>query len=106
MIAIDESRDGAVFTVRVEPQSKRPGIRGVHAGALRLGVAAAPERGQANRAVLETLSDALGVARANLALRSGAASRTKRIMAIGVTADDLRARLDAALEAAGASRDG
>lgn len=105
MILIDDSSDGAVFTVRVEPQSKRPGIRGVHAGALRLGVAAAPERGQANRAVIAALADALCVAKSDLALRSGAANRTKRILAVGLDAAELKVRLEAALEAAGAPRD-
>ena len=46
-------------------------------GVLRVRVTAAPEGGEANRAVIALLADALGVAPSRIALVRGAASRDK-----------------------------
>jgi uncharacterized protein YggU (UPF0235/DUF167 family) len=46
-------------------------------GAFRVRVTAAPEGGEANRAVIALLADALGVAPSRIALVRGAASRDK-----------------------------
>ena len=67
-----ESRGATRLRLRVRPRSKRAALIGVHAGALRIAVTAPPERGQANRAVLELLAEVLG-------LSAGHASRDKSV---------------------------
>lgn len=83
---VTEIAGGVRFSVRVQPRSSKPGVDGVHGSALKLRVAAAPVDGAANEAVVEVLADALGVARRNVAIISGATSRNKVVEVQGVSA--------------------
>jgi len=94
-----------VVVLRVKPRSKRAGLAGWHGDALKLGVHAAPERGQANAEVIEILRHALGVPASALAIESGASARDKRVRVMGLDATEVRRRVDAALRAAGGSRE-
>ncbi len=51
--------DGVVLPVLAHPGSKRDGILGERAGALRVAVTAPPEKGKANAAIQSVLADAL-----------------------------------------------
>jgi uncharacterized protein YggU (UPF0235/DUF167 family) len=59
-------------------------------------VAAAPERGKANEAVLALLADTLSVPRASVTLVSGSASRDKIVELAGIAPDEIDRRLAAA----------
>ena len=89
---------GVVVAVRVQPKSRRPGLRGVQPGAegarLNIAVSEAAERGSANRAACMLLARALGVAPTLVSVRSGAASRLKQLHIAGEPAV-LSARLQA-----------
>jgi uncharacterized protein YggU (UPF0235/DUF167 family) len=63
--------------VRVQPRARRNEVVEQAGGVLRVRVTAAPEGGEANRAVIALLADALGVAPSRIALVRGAASRDK-----------------------------
>ena len=69
---------------------------GRHGDAWKVRVAAAPERGRANDAVLELLADTLDVPRASVALVSGAGSRNKIVELTGVAPDEIEKRLASA----------
>jgi uncharacterized protein len=86
--------------LRVVPGASRPGIVGRYGDAWKMRVAAAPEAGKANSAVLALLAEALAVPRRDLALTSGAASRDKVVELGGLSSDAANARLSAAAEAA------
>jgi len=88
-------RPSARFAVRVQPRSSRAGVDGVHAGALRVRVHAPPVEGAANEAVVEVLAKALGVAKRDVTIVSGAGSRSKVVDVDGLSAAAVRARLDA-----------
>lgn len=79
-LELKEQAGGTRLRLRVRPGSRRSALLGAHGGALKLGVTAAPERGRANRAVLDLLGEALGVAPSTLALLSGAASADKVVL--------------------------
>ena len=64
--------------------------------ALRLSVAAPPERGKANEAVVRLLADALGVPRQRLRIVRGQTARRKVIFIEGLDEAEARARLDVA----------
>lgn len=66
--------------MRVKPRSRKNAILGAHAGALRLGVTAAPEKGKANRAVLELLAETLDVPLSCLEITAGLASKDKTVV--------------------------
>ncbi len=70
---------GSRMRLRVKAGARRDGINGVHGGALKLTVTAAPERGKANRAVLALLAKALEVAPSSLSILSGASSPDKTV---------------------------
>jgi len=63
--------------VLVRPRSSRPGVGGAHDGVLVVAVREPATDGRANRAVADALAAALGVARADVHIASGAASRRK-----------------------------
>lgn len=74
-----EVAGGTRLRLRVKAGARTAGMLGIHAGALKLSVTAAPERGRANRAVLELLADALGLPVSSLTLVSGRISQDKTI---------------------------
>ncbi len=100
-LAIDivEQSAGAVVSVRAHPGSRREGILGVHAGALRIGVNAAPENGKANAAIARVLAEALGCKPSAVELISGSTSRDKKFLVQGWTNRDLKAKLVGAASA-------
>lgn len=70
-------RQGTRLRLRVKAGARQDAILGVHAGALKLGVTEPPEKGKANKAVLELLGATLGVAPSSLELISGHACSDK-----------------------------
>jgi uncharacterized protein len=82
--------------LRVAPGASKPGVVGRHGDGWKLRVAAAPERGRANEAVLELLADTLAVPRANVALVSGAGSRNKIVELTGLEPEEIDRRLASA----------
>ena len=59
-------------------------------------MAAAPEHGKANEAVLELLAETLEVPRASVTLVSGGGSRNKIVELAGMEPDEIERRLAAA----------
>jgi uncharacterized protein (TIGR00251 family) len=90
-LVVTEIAGGVRFGVRVQPRASKPGVAGVHGTALRVRVAAAPVDGAANAAVIDAIAAALGVARRNVVIVSGATSRSKLVEVHGVTRADILA---------------
>ena len=98
----DVGDDGSVvLRLHVVPGAGRTVVAGRHGDALKVRVAAPPERGRANDACVALVADTLGVAPGRIELVSGPASRSKRVRVSGVEADDVRRLLAAALGAPG-----
>jgi uncharacterized protein len=79
--------------LRVAPGAARAAVVGRHGDGWKVRVAAAPERGRANDAVMALLADALGVRRPALRLVAGARSRDKVIAVSGLDAAEAERRL-------------
>jgi len=90
---VEQTRAGIVVRVRVKPRAARDEMIGVDARGVSVSVRAAPERGKANVAVIKVLARVLGVPASSLSLRSGEASRDKRILIVGLDVAEVRARL-------------
>jgi uncharacterized protein len=86
---------GLVVAVRAQPGARRNAVLGERAGALRVAVSAAPEKGKANAAVQDVLAEALGCKRSQVELLAGETSRDKTFVISGITVEELRRRLDA-----------
>ncbi len=65
--------------VLVRPRSSRTAVGGAHDGVLVVRVREPATDGRANRAVVEAVADALGVARGDVRIAVGTASRRKLV---------------------------
>jgi hypothetical protein len=95
MIELTAHAEGIVVSVRAQPGAKQDSILGERAGALRVAVSAAPERGKANEAIRETLAEALDWKASRIRLLSGATSRQKRFLFVGLDRGELERRIGA-----------
>jgi uncharacterized protein (TIGR00251 family) len=93
VIAITEHAQGLILPVRAQPGARKVGVLGEQAGALKIAVAAPPEDGRANQALVEALRELLGVKRSQVALLSGATSRNKRFLIGGLKREELERRV-------------
>jgi len=84
----------ARLRLRVSPGARRSEVVGRHGEAWKVRVAAAPERGAANDAVLDLLADALGVERRRLALVAGRTGRDKIVEVEGLSSSEVERRLE------------
>ncbi|HEY4346887.1 MAG TPA: DUF167 domain-containing protein [Gaiellaceae bacterium] len=90
----------ARLEVRVVPGSTRPGVVGRHGSAWKVRVAAAPEGGRANDAVVRLLAETLDVPRRDVAIVAGQSRRDKVVALTGISAVEIDARLSLSVEGA------
>ena len=83
---VTDAAGGVMLNVRAAPRSSRPGIDGIALDAIKVRVKAAPVDGKANKEILETVADALGVPKSSVSFKSGETSKTKRLFVAGITA--------------------
>lgn len=81
-------RGGLLLSVRVTPKSSRDEVTGLHTAAdgavsLAVKVTAAPDKGRANKAVIETLARASGLPKSAFELVSGGTDRNKTLLVTG-----------------------
>jgi len=81
---VEDPRGGTRLKLRVKAGARQNSVAGSHAGALKVSVTAAPERGKANKAVLELLG--------RLELTAGHASPGKTVR-VPLSARELSRRL-------------
>jgi len=95
VIPVEEKGGAVIFSLRVSPGAAKTRVLGEYAGALKLPVAAPPEKGKANKAVIAFLAAALGVRKADVEVVAGETSRDKRVavrgLAVAVVSDKLSA---------------
>ena len=86
-----ETRDDGsiVLFVHAQPGAGRTAVVGRHGQALKVKVAAPPEGGRANDAVVKLLAESFGVAASNVELVAGESSRSKRFRISEVDPDDV-----------------
>ena len=89
MLVLDQHSDGVILPVSVHPGARRNEIRGEQNGQLKIGVTQAPEKGKANKAVIELLAKSLGLRKSQITLLSGETSRQKRFLIGGIALDEL-----------------
>ena len=88
----------AVLKVKVAPGAGRDEVQGWMGDTLKLRVSAPPEKGRANRAVVALLAGTLSVGRDRIVIVAGAGSRRKRVRIEGLSREELRERIAAALD--------
>ncbi len=91
--------------LRVSPGAGRAGIVGRHGDAWKVRVAAPPEHGRANEALLRLLAETLGVPRSGVVLVSGHGGRDKVVELTGVELEQIERRLASASAPAHSRKD-
>jgi len=82
--------------IRVSPGARTTELVGRQGEAWKVRVAAPPDRGRANHAVLNLLADRLRIGRDELTLVSGASGKDNVVELHGLTADEADRRLEGA----------
>jgi uncharacterized protein len=82
--------------LRVAPGAKRAGIVGRHGDAWKVRVAAPPEAGRANDAVVGLLAETLAVPRRAVTVVSGHSARDKIVELAGIDPQQIELRLASA----------
>lgn len=93
--------NSVALRLHVQAGAGRTAVIGRHGDALKVRVAAPPEKGRANEACAKLLAEILGVAASSITLASGATSRTKRFKIADADPDEIAKRLELALVTAG-----
>jgi hypothetical protein len=82
--------------LRVSPGATRPGVVGRHGEGWKVRVAAPPEGGRANEAVVRLLAETLSVPREAVTLVSGHGARDKIVELAGLGPSQIERRLSSA----------
>ncbi|HYN15906.1 MAG TPA: DUF167 domain-containing protein [Terriglobales bacterium] len=93
MIPIRDTPQGSTFAVRVQPRARKNAIVGELGDALKLALTAPPVEGRANEACIAFLAEFLKVPRSSVTIAAGETSRNKVIRIAGMSANELRRRL-------------
>jgi len=90
MVELTGTDSGVQFRLKVVPGASRSRVVGEMDGALKVAVAAPPEKGRANKAVIALLARALGVKNAAVRIESGTTSQHKRCHVTGLSPDQVQ----------------
>ena len=83
-----------LINIHVQPGARKTEVVGLFYGeAIKIKVAATPERGIANEALIDFIAERLGVYKHAIKLVSGRTGRSKTIAIEGMSADDARQKL-------------
>jgi uncharacterized protein len=86
---VEEVGGGVKFTVKVVPGSSKTALCGLLDGMLKVKVAAAPEKGKANKCLVEFLAKQLGIKKNDVTVCSGQTGPVKQIQIRGVSITDV-----------------
>ena len=92
-LKIENTEGGVVFLTKIVPGSSRTCICGIFSGMLKIKISAQPEKGKANRSLLEFLAKQLGVKKSAISIISGQTNPIKQVQALGVSSDSLLKKL-------------
>jgi hypothetical protein len=97
VIEYEPHAEGLILPVRAYAGARRCELRGVQAGALKVAVTQAPEKGKANQAIIELLADSLGLKKSQIELLAGETSPQKKFLIRDVDRETLDDRIAGAL---------
>jgi len=93
VLDLEQSREGVVFKVLLQPLSNRNEIAGIHEDSLKVRVIPPPSKGKANQACIDCVSRALRLKRNEVEIVSGHKVRRKKLQARGITIEEFKRRL-------------
>jgi uncharacterized protein (TIGR00251 family) len=90
---IKQSDDSILLTVKVVPASSTTRIAGMLENILKVKVAAAPEKGKANKALTAFFAKLFDVRKKDVTIVSGTISTIKQLQIDGVTLEEVKAKI-------------
>jgi len=94
MLDLTALNNAVLLRVKIVPGSSRTRCLGLWGGRARIAVAAPPEKGKANKAVVVFLADLLGVRKGDVSIVSGNTTPQKTVRIERVTEAAVRAALE------------
>jgi uncharacterized protein len=82
-LPIKELNDRIILNVKVTPKAAKSRFGNIFNNSLKIYVTAAPESGQANKAVIELISGALKISKSSVIITSGQSCQNKIIEIVG-----------------------
>ena len=92
-MSVDKNGNDAHLAVKVTPNAGRSEIVGLKDGVLQVRVAAPPDKGKANKELINVLAEKLGVKKASVLIVKGQTSRHKSVIIEGMSGDELLKRI-------------
>jgi uncharacterized protein (TIGR00251 family) len=94
MISVHDTPSGATFAVKVHPRAMKNAITGEVCDTLKLALSAPPVDGKTNEACIDFFAKLLNVPRSSITIAAGQTSRNKVIRVAGLSAEEVRRRLE------------
>ena len=94
MVETKNSSGGVTFAVKVHSRAKKNAITGKVGDALKVSLTAPPVDGKANVACMDFFAKLLNVPRSSVTIAAGQTSRNKVIRVAGLTAEEIKKRLE------------
>lgn len=84
----------STLIVKVVPKTSREEVVGWEADVLKIRLKAAPEKGEANKALIAFLAETLDISKQSIDIVSGETARRKRLCITGLSQSELKKRLN------------
>ena len=94
MIPVQESNGSVIFAVKVHPRAGKNAITGELGNVLKVSLTSPPVNGRANEACIDFFAKLLKVPRTSVTIASGQTSRRKVIRVSGLSAEEIRSRIE------------
>jgi uncharacterized protein len=94
MLDLQPHADGIILTIRAQPGSRRSEIRGIQEGMLKVSVTQSPEKGKANKAIVDLLAKSLSLRKSQIELLAGETAREKKFLFRQIAAYELLRRIE------------
>lgn len=92
-LKLEHHAAGVVLPVRAHAGARRNELRIAEDGILRVSVTQAPEKGKANKAIVELLSRKLGLKKSQVELIAGDTTQQKRFLLRDISVEEVARRL-------------
>jgi hypothetical protein len=86
-LKIQETEGGVLFSVKVIPASSKTAISGLLDGMVKIKVSAPPEKGKANKCLIDFLAEQLSVKTSAVSIITGQNNPIKKIQVSGLSAE-------------------
>lgn len=93
MLMLKQTNHGILLNVKVIPKASRTALVGWENDELKIRLAAVPDKGEANDALIQFLSKFLEIGKSHITIIQGQTSRHKRLCVTGLTLSQLQEKL-------------